>query len=707
MSEPLLRAELVSLSYRHGSGWLKALDGVSFDIAEGETLGLAGESGCGKTTLAYQILGYRHPNSRLDGGRLLFKGIDVFGMDRRALTCLRGNRIGLVPQNPTTALSPGMRVGYQVTEVLLAHDFSASRSEAAARVDTLFEMVGLAGLDGNSERYPHQLSGGQQQRVAIAMALACSPDLLVLDEPTTGLDVTTQKQILTLLRSLRERVGMAMLYVTHDLGVLGEIADRVGVMYAGHMVEIAPTAVLFDQPRHPYTRGLIASRPLIGSTDRQPRQALRGLLRRQEIPAGCPFAPRCDYVEASCAKPQQLDVIAPDHSVACRRWRIIAGPIVVPDSAAPIGIAGDDAERMPLLSLDGVSLGYPTSGGGWSPFRSRITRVVEDLSLVIQPGETLALVGESGSGKSTVARGISGLISPLSGAIRFKGEAMPGKVRARSNSLRREIQYIFQNPDASLNPRMTVGGILARPLHVYFGADATTVLQRVARALEDVRLDASYTARYPDQLSGGERQRVAIARAIVANPVLLLCDEVLSALDVSVQASIIELLQRLRRERQLAMLFISHDLAVVQSLADRVGVLFRGTLVEIGSAKAIFAPPFHPYTLSLLLAVPGARGGILRILAPDAPRPTGRGCVFAGRCPWQQGQICDEEPPPWRAIGGDLQIRCHISEDELNDLGRRDAVVPQVEAVDTRAKPGAKRVSNKELEARTSRGVGS
>jgi peptide/nickel transport system ATP-binding protein len=706
MSEPLLRAEILSLSYRHGSGWLKALDGVSFDIAEGETLGLAGESGCGKTTLAYQILGYRHPNSRLDGGRLLFRGIDVFGMNRRALTRLRGNRIGLVPQNPTTALSPGMRIGNQVTEVLLAHDHGASRSEAAARVDALFEMVGLSDLHDNSERYPHQLSGGQQQRAAIAMALACSPDLLVLDEPTTGLDVTTQKQILTLLRSLRERVGMAMLYVTHDLGVLGEIADRVGVMYAGHMVEIAPTATLFSQPRHPYTRGLIASRPLIGSADRQPRQALRGLLRRQEVPAGCPFKPRCDYAEASCAKPQQLDVVAPDHSVACNRWRVIAGPTVVAGGTEPSGIAGEITRKTPLLSLDGVSLGYPKSGGGWSLFRPRIARVVKDLSLVIDSGEALALVGESGSGKSTVARGISGLIAPLSGAIRFKGETMPGKVRARSNSLRREIQYIFQNPDASLNPRMTVGGILARPIQVYFGADATTVRERVARALEDVRLDASYTARYPDQLSGGERQRVAIARAIVADPVLLLCDEVLSALDVSVQASIIELMRRLRRERQLTMLFISHDLAVVQSLADRVGVLFRGTLVEIGSAKAIFAPPFHPYTLSLLLAVPGTHGGILPISAPVARRPTERGCVFAGRCPWQQGRTCDDELPPWRAIGADLQIRCHIPEGELKDLGRRDGVVPLVESVDTRAGPAAERAPYKDLGTQTGRGVG-
>jgi peptide/nickel transport system ATP-binding protein len=706
MSEPLLRAEAVSLSYRHGSGWLKALDAVSFEIATGETLGLAGESGCGKSTLAYQILGYHHPNSRLDGGRLLFKGTDVLAMSRQALTRLRGNRISLVPQNPTTALSPGIQVGDQVGEVLLSHDGGASRSDAAERVRALFEMVGLPDLDRNRKCYPHQLSGGQQQRVAIAMALACSPDLLVLDEPTTGLDVTTQKQILELLRGLRERVGMAMLYVTHDLGVLGEIADRVGVMYAGHMVEIAPTGVLFAQPRHPYTRGLIASRPQLGSANRQPRQALRGLLRRLELPPGCPFAPRCDYAEASCAiNPQRLDLVSPDHSVACQRWRILPALVAVVGGAGREAAAAGVTEREPLLILDRVSLGYPT-GSSWLPFRSRIAPVIDDLLLAIEPGETLALVGESGSGKSTVARGVSGLIAPMSGAMRFKGEELPAKVRARSNTLRREIQYIFQNPDASLNPRMTIGGILARPLQVYFGADAATMRERVARALEDVRLDAAYATRYPDQLSGGERQRVAIARAIIADPVLLLCDEVLSALDVSVQANIIELMRRLRREHHLAMLFISHDLVVVRSLADRVGVLFRGTLVEIGSTEAIFAPPFHPYTLSLLLAVPGAHGGsMLRAASAGARGPTGRGCVFAARCPWQLGRICDEEVPPWQEVGANLRIRCHIPESELRVLGVRGAIAAPAKATAVRAEPGAEPATDKDLEARTGRGV--
>jgi len=308
-------------------------------------------------------------------------------------------------------------------------------------------------------------------------------------------------------------------------------------------------------------------------------------------------------------------------------------------------------------------------------------RAVKDVSFVVARGETFGLVGESGSGKSTVVRGISGLIAPTSGTMRFRGEPLPATVRKRSNTLRREIQYVFQNPDASLNPRMTVGGILARPLRAYFDADPATMRQRIAQVLDDVRLDASYRTRYPDQLSGGERQRVAIARALVADPVLLLCDEVLSALDVSVQANIIELMRRLRREHRLAMLFISHDLAVVRSLADRVGVLYRGTLVEIGSTAAIFAPPFHPYTLSLLLAVPGAHGGSAPRAVPAASeRPIGQGCVFAGRCPWQLGRLCEEEPPPWRAIGEDLRIRCHIAAGGVTEMEAGDRPASEVKA---------------------------
>jgi peptide/nickel transport system ATP-binding protein len=666
---PLVSVEDVRVAYRHGDSWMRALHGVSFTITAGETFGLAGESGCGKSTIAYHLLGYRHPDSRLEGGRLLFRGEDVLTMDHSKLACLRGDRIALVPQNPTTSLNPGMRVGSQLIEVLHEHMPNPERTLTAHRMIELFGLVGLPDPGGIGHCYPHQLSGGQQQRVMIAMALACRPDLLVLDEPTTGLDVTTQKQILDLLRDLRGQFHMAMLYVTHDLGVLNEIAERVGVMYAGHMVEIAPTEELFRAPRHPYTRGLIASRLQLDTTVGAPARMLHGLLRRQELPAGCPFAPRCDYAEPSCAlTTQYLEPVAFNHSVACQRWRAIEVPSTL-SGPPPAKRPTPQDDVPPVLRIEGVSLAYGMIAGWSQLLQFRPREIVSDLTLRIDGGETLALVGESGSGKSTIARAISGLLTPLAGRMQFLNEPLLPSIRSRPTEIRRQIQYIFQNPDASLNPRMKIGDILAQPLLVFYRFDEAKVRQRVARALDDVRLESAYVARYPDQLSGGERQRVAIARALIAEPVLLLCDEVLSALDVSVQASIIELFRRLRREHHLAMLFISHDLAVVRTLADKVSVLFRGQLVETGSVADIFAPPFHPYTHSLLLAVPGVQ---TTVPAPPVARRQAsaivspqRGCVFAGVCPWQLGSVCESTPPPWQHVGGGHNIRCHIPHAEL------------------------------------------
>ena len=363
--------------------------------------------------------------------------------------------------------------------------------------------------------------------------------------------------------------------------------------------------------------------------------------------------------------------------MACQRWQTIAGLTPV----APDATATPPAQApTPLLTLEGVTLGYGAST--WLRLRrSSAATVVQELSFGIQRGEVFALVGESGSGKSTVARAISGLLAPATGRILFDGTPLPGSVRARAGDLRRRIQYVFQNPDASLNPRLRVGRIVARPLEMFEQLNRATLKQRIAAALQDVRLDADYVVRYPDQLSGGERQRVAIARALVAKPDLLLCDEILSALDVSVQASVLALLRRLRQEHNLAMLFISHDLAVVRSLADRVGVLFRGHLMEVGSVGDVFAPPFHPYTHSLLLAVPGARVGQRRDVdrMPANPSPhAGAGCAFAGRCPWQAGRICEEQAPPWRTTSSELQIRCHLP---LEELDRRAVWRPAVGAI--------------------------
>jgi len=651
-ARPVISVEGLSVSYRQGAGFLRVVEDVSFDVAPGEVFGLVGESGCGKSTIALQMLGYRPPAMRTDAGAIRFEERDLLDLDRAGLDRVRGARIAFVPQNPTTALNPGIRVGSQIDEILAAH----GARDAGTRVDRTLDLFGLVGLPATADflrRYPHQLSGGQQQRVCIAMALACDPAFVVLDEPTTGLDVTTQEQIVALLIDLRARLKMSMLYVTHDLGLLSQIADRVGVMYAGRMVEIAPTAELFTDPKHPYTRGLIGSIPRIEDRSGLPARPLRGLLQRHELPKGCPFAPRCDWATPECfEQPQELEAAGADREVACWRWPEIS----VPADARAVSQAPEVDHHEQLLAIDNVSVVYGTGRNAFVALRA--------ISLDIGKGETVALVGESGSGKSTLARAVAGLIAPAEGSISLSGKPLAGQVRNRTPEERRLIQFVFQNPDASLNPRARIAKALSRPLAFFFGQAPDA---KVQAALADVRLDGKYAARFPDELSGGERQRVAIARGLVAEPSLLLCDEILSALDVSVQASILALLQRLKTERGIAMLFISHDLAVVRMLADRVCVLFRGDIMEIGRRDQVFSAPFHPYTHSLLEAVPTPlKPHPKRGAGADAAGvPSNPACAYAGRCAWQIGKICETEPPPWRETADGLRIRCHHSLEEL------------------------------------------
>ncbi|WP_137387870.1 dipeptide ABC transporter ATP-binding protein [Rhodoligotrophos defluvii] len=539
MSKACIEVTGLTLDYRTPVGWQRAVNDVSFDVRRGEVLGLVGESGSGKSTVAYQLLGYRPPNARLRSGRVLFEGTDIASLPLAELQKLRGNRISFVPQNPTTALNPAMTVGDQIAEVLRAHK-RLDRQGIDARFVQLMAQVGLGAIGDIARRFPHRLSGGQQQRVAIAMALACEPELVVLDEPTTGLDVTVQQQIVELLRSLRSSRGVSMLYVTHDLPLLRQIADRVGVMYRGELVEIGQTEQIFTRPRNPYARTLIKAVPL--------------------------FQP------------------------------------------APVRPVELGQTQQPLLAADKLCIGYGGRRGLFGIGQAQGTTVVHDVSLSIGMDETFALIGESGSGKSTIARALCGLVAPLSGTILYREKPLAPTIGERTADQRREIQYIFQNPDASLNPRMRVGEILARPLDVFFGERGRQVRAKLEKALEDVRLDPAYLSRFPHELSGGERQRVAIARALIARPSLLLCDEVLSALDVSVQARVLELLKELRARTGVSMLFISHDLGVVRSLADHVGVLYQGRLVEVGPTEKIYTSPEHPYTRRLLAAAVGTLG---------------------------------------------------------------------------------------------------
>ena len=657
----LIEIRNLGIAYGGQTGWTDVVEGVCLEIARGETFGLVGESGCGKSTVAYRLLGYGAANSRVQTGQVLFEGTDLLQLDARSLADLRGNRIALVPQNPTTALSPGMRVGQQIREMILTHHALPDGISMENRITELFALVGLPDV---SRRYPHELSGGQQQRVTIAMAVSCNPDLLVLDEPTTGLDVTTQRQIIQLLSDLRSRIGMAMLYVTHDLALLAQIADRIGVMYAGKLVEVAPCEQLLSHPAHPYSRGLIASIPSVLHGHAAGR-GLRGMLRRDQMAEGCKFEPRCDFATAACrSTPQVLVPVADAQSVACMRWFEIADTQNSPPSAT-IALRPKQ-ESASLLSVDNLSLSYAQSGWFTELLGKRTVPIARDIDLELRAGEIVALVGESGSGKSTIARAISGRLAPKSGTISIDGHLLEPTLAGRSVQQLRQIQYIFQNPDASLNPRRSVRAILQRPLQHFRIESAPETLET---ALESVGLHAGYLNRFPEQLSGGERQRVAIARALLVNPKLLICDEILSALDVSVQTKIVELLVALKEQHSVAMLFISHDLAVVRQLADRVAVLYHGELMQMVDTDALFSSPLHPYTEMLLLAAPGLRKDDYVPKPPAIPGSqsiAGKGCPLAGRCPRQIGVICAESRPPSQRTQSGF-IRCHIPIAELTD----------------------------------------
>lgn len=642
----LLEVSHLSVAYRQGGGWSRAVDDVSFTVAPGEVFGLVGESGCGKSTISLQLLGYRHPSMRVEAGEVRFKGASLTGMTRVELDQLRGDRIAFVPQNPTTALNPGIRIGRQLAETMLAHGRAQSVDAAASVIGEILTLVGLPADPAFQHRYPHQLSGGQQQRVCIAMALACDPDLLVLDEPTTGLDVTTQEQIVALLSSLRRRIGVAMLYVTHDLALLSQIADRIGVMYAGRMVEIAPTAEVFLNPRHPYTQGLIASIPVIEAEAAAGTRPLRGLLRRTELPPGCPFAPRCDHAQERCAaERQELERIDDSRAIACWRWREIA-PLPAEPGAGAGAVATAGA---PVLSLDHVSVVY---GSGPRAFRA-----VSDVSFEIKESEVFALVGESGSGKSTLARAISGLAAPEGGAIRLRGEVLAGAVRDRSDLQRRLIQYIFQNPDASLNPRARIGEAIARPLVHFFQMEGAKAKEMVVDALGDVRLDGSYQARFPDQLSGGERQRVAIGRTLVRDPAAFFMDEPIAALDARLREEMRVELKRLQRELNHTLVYVTHDQEEAMSVADRMAILRAGRIAQVGTPREVYDFPVDRYVAELVGSPPmnfvagAVEQGVFRAaadgltLAIDPALPSGA-CELGLR-PEDLSLVAPDTPGAW------------------------------------------------------------
>ncbi len=668
MNAPLVDIRDLSIGFTGRSGaTLPVLRNIDLVVRPGETIGLVGESGSGKSTLALAAMGYLRTGLRVLEGSASFRGSNTFDLTARELEEIRGGELALIPQNSGQSLTPTMRVGAQVAEALALHS-TVPEFSRADRVVELLAQVRLPDPVTIVSRYPHELSGGQQQRVAIAMALAGEPDALLLDEPTTGLDVTTQAHILELLRDLARETGTAMVYVSHDLGAIARVCDRVVVMYAGEVVLEGSARQVLLHPSHPYARGLLASIPKL--KDGRLPVSLDG---RPPPPGGagkgCAFVDRCALVDDRCRRERpQLRTTESGERIRCHLYEDVskmAGPAL-----GPAHDRRHDRSLTAALELDGVAISYKRPGllDQLLKRRSSDTPTVDEISIRVEEGETIGLVGESGSGKSTILKTIAGLLPSLRGTIRFSGDTLEPDVDRRPRDHLRRIQLIFQNPDESLNPRHTVSEILAQPLMLYFGLRGEELRTRSLALLERVRLGAHYMDRLPSQLSGGEKQRVAIARAFAAEPELVLCDEVTSALDVSVQAAVLNLLNQLKKEQATTYIFVSHDLAVVRALADRVAVLYQGRLCEIGYAPQVYSLPSHPYTEVLMGAVlepdpdmvPVLAGGDVVELSPPA-----RGCPFQRRCPRKVGAICDNEVPPWRSVDEGHFIRCHLQLAEL------------------------------------------
>lgn len=586
MSDVVLSVRSLRIEVQAG---FDIVDEVSFDLLRGEVLGLVGESGCGKTAVAMALLNHARPGTRIARGQVLLGGADLLSVSGRALRRIRGSSVSYVPQDPTRSLNPRHRVIGQIEEVLRVHGLDP-RSERA-RIESLLDAVNLPSDSRFLRRFPHQLSGGQQQRIVLVMALACQPAVVVLDEPTTGLDVTTQARVLEAVASLRSVTGASFLHVTHDLAVVGNLADRIAVMYAGRVVELGPTARLLQAAAHPYTARLLTSTPRIH--DPSPPQGLPGTAPAPNAkPSGCFFAPRCPLADAACTLSfPPVEQLEPGHFVRCFRWEHTSS--LAHGGFSEVRRANG---RETFLAVDALSAGYGR-GESFNP-------ALVDVSFSVSDGECLAVVGESGSGKTTLARCIGGSHLAYEGSILLGDRRLAPDARRRTPEERRLVQLIYQNPDRSLNPRRTVGDQIARPLVLFRLARGKDVNREVGRLLERVRLPLTASTKYPPELSGGEKQRVAIARALAAQPRLLLCDEVTSSLDVSVQAAVLELLAELRVERGLSMLYISHDLGVVATIADRVLVLKNGVLREEGTTNEVIAQPKDEYTRELIAASP-------------------------------------------------------------------------------------------------------
>ena len=641
-----------------------AVDDFSLIVNSGECVGLVGESGCGKTTTGLSIMRLLPGNGKIIAGSVMFDGVDLASLTEKQMQSQRGRNIALIPQDPMSSLNPTTKIGRQIGEGLRIHT-GASEADARKRALEVLEMVEMPRPSERLDQYPFELSGGLRQRVIIAMGLVCNPRLLIADEPTTALDVTIQAQILDILDNLRKELDMAVLLITHDMGVIAGRTDRVVVMYGGKKAEEAPTNELFSSMRHPYTQALLASMPNLENTTKHELSSIAGMppnLSKEII--GCRFAPRCGFATDECRSEEPALTTLGGHSFACFHPTSGPRPLVIRSNDTAVATATKEHGKE-LIRVDGLVKEYPIKGG-MIRHKTGAIQAVSNVSFTLTEGETFGLVGESGCGKTTIGRMLVGLESVTAGTVHFEGRLVSAKGHKPSRPDRRDRQMMFQDPYSSLDPRMKVGQIIGEPLMIQREGSKAQQAARVEELLNFVGLDRMAADRYPHEFSGGQRQRIGFARALALNPRLIVADEPVSALDVSIQAQILNLMKDLQREHNLSYVMVSHDLAVVYYMADTIAVMYLGKIVELGDAESVFRSPAHPYTQGLLDAVPvpdpdrarERRGSQVRGELPSPVNPPS-GCRFRTRCPKAQ-DICANEEPPFQDFGASQRAACHF-----------------------------------------------
>lgn len=683
-SDPLLEVNNLKTQFKTDRGVVKAVDGISYTIERGEIFGVVGESGAGKSVTGLSILDLIDSPGEIVEGEIIYKGENLLDMSKEEIRSIRGNEIAVVFQDSTTALNPSFTIGSQISDIILEHN-DISEQEARDRVVKLLKDVDIPNAEERIDEYPHQFSGGMRQRALIAMALSCDPELIIADEITTGIDVTTQANILELLSELQDKHDLSMQFITHDMGVIAELCDRLGVMYAGKLIEVGSLDDIFQSPRHPYTVGLLKSLPQLASP-KEKLQSIPGTMPDLiDVPSGCAFRDRCEHATEECAQVEpEMETVGDDHKSACLRideidWSEVTnltGKSKIKNMSdggtKMITNRGENITKKTVIDADHLKKYFNVESQSWIDSllnEKKYVHAVDDVSLNIREGDTVGLVGESGCGKTTLGRTLTQLYEPDKGTVLFSGQNISQIGKKELRNLRSEFQVIFQDPFSSLNPRRKVKNIIGRPMEIHDVVNnEEEKIERVKQLLTEVGLEESHLDRYAHEFSGGQKQRIGIARALAVEPDFIVADEPVSALDVSVQAKILNLLMDLQEKYNLTYLFIAHDINVVKNISDRIVVMYLGQIVEKGTVDEVFSPPYHPYTEILLSSVPDLQPG----MNEDRKSPKGElpdpadppsGCRFHTRCPYAEPECKKIDPPNLEQERGH-EMKCHIFDDK-------------------------------------------